>query len=179
MTSTPQEWNTMRMDKIKDIMKTEVITLKPDTTLKEAVVKFAENDIHGAPVVDEDNKIIGILTEKDILSELKTKTTKLSLVFPSSHALGMTFQESITQNEVRKAFKEVGSTPVSEVMETKVITTGPEDLIAEIAVKMVNKSVHRLPVVQGIELVGFVTRADIIKGLADMQVQREVRPKPF
>lgn len=168
MTSTPQEWKIMKMNKIKDIMKTDVITLKPDNTLKEAVVKFAENDIHGAPVVDEDNKIIGILTEKDILSELKTKTTKLSLVFPSSHALGMTFQESITENEVRKAFQDVGNTPVSEVMNANVITTGPEDLIAEIAVKMVNKNVHRLPVVQDGELVGFVTRADIIKGLAEV-----------
>lgn len=158
----------MEMKKVKDIMKTEVIILKPTDTLNEAVKKFAEKDIHGAPVVDEDNKIIGILTEKDILSELKTKTTKLSLVFPSSHALGMTFQESITQQEVREAFKEVGKTPVSEVMNKRVITTAPDDRIVEIAVKMVNENVHRLPVVENGEVVGFITRADIIKGLAEV-----------
>jgi CBS domain-containing protein len=159
----------MEMTKVKDIMKTDVLTLKPTDTLNEAVKKFAEMDIHGAPVVDEENKIIGILTEKDILSELKTKTTKLSLVFPSSHALGMTFQESITKQEVREAFKEVGETPVSEVMNTNVISTSPDDLLVEIAVKMVNENVHRLPVVENGEVVGFITRADIIKGLAETQ----------
>jgi len=158
----------MEMMKVKDIMKTEVITLKPTDTLNEAVKKFAEKDIHGAPVVDDENKIIGILTEKDILSELKTKTTKLSLIFPSSHALGMTFQESITQQEVREAFKEVGETKVDEVMKKNVITTAPDDLIVEIAVKMVNENVHRLPVVDDGEVVGFITRADIIKGLAEV-----------
>jgi CBS domain-containing protein len=159
----------MEMTKVKDIMKTEVIVLKPSDTLNEAVRKFAEKDIHGAPVVNEENKIIGILTEKDILKELKTKTTKLSLVFPSSHALGMTFQEEITKQEVREAFKEVGETPVSEVMNERVITTGPEVPLVEIAVRMVNENVHRLPVVDNDEVVGFITRADIIKGLADIQ----------
>ena len=156
----------MKMEKIKDIMQKEVVTLKPDDTLKQAVVVFAESDIHGAPVVNEDNEMVGILTERDILSELKTYTTKLSLVFPSSHALGLTFQESISQKKVREAFKEVGGILVSEAMQERVVTTTSEEPITEIAVKMVNENVHRLPVVDNGKLVGFITRADIIKGLA-------------
>lgn len=152
--------------KIEAIMVQDVVTLYADETLKEATDLFAKHGISGVPVIDKTRKVIGILTEADILRELKTKTRQISMVFPSSHALGMTFKESITYKEVQDAFKEVGGTTVSEAMQNEVVTAAPEDSVAEVAHKMVTHKVNRIPVVEkdGV-LVGIVTRGDIIKGL--------------
>ena len=94
--------------KIEDIMNIEVLTLKADNTISDAVKFFSDNKIGGAPIVDDENRLLGILSEIDIIKLLKTKTTKLEMVFPSSHSLGLTFQESIEYKEIQEAFAELG-----------------------------------------------------------------------
>jgi CBS domain-containing protein len=150
---------------IKEIMTKNVLTLNPDDTLAEAVKFFSKNKIGGAPVVDNDNKLMGIVTESDIIKVLKTKTTRLEMVFPSSHSLGLTFQESIVYKEIQDAFEDIGQMTIGEIMTKKVISSTPNQPLEEIAPSLLKDHVKRIPIVDEGQVVGIVTRRDIIKGL--------------
>ncbi len=149
----------------KDIMTKDVVVLKPNETIKEATQKFAEHNISGSPVVDKNNKIIGILSESDILAALKTHYKELKMVYPSMTLIGVSFIELSKQKELFEAFKEVGSTPISDVMQKAVHSTA-SDAPVEAVIKIMNENnVNRIPVVDNKKLKGIITRGDIIKGL--------------
>lgn len=151
--------------KIKDIMNREVRTVHPDTSLAELARLFAETGIHGAPVVDAENRLIGIVTESDVLNATKTKYVKYNLVYPSIHQFGMEFKEGVAYEDILKAFDEVKHIPVSQLMTRKVVTAGPDDLVEDITPMMVQKKINRVPIVEKGKLVGIVTREDILRGL--------------
>jgi CBS domain-containing protein len=151
--------------KIRDIMNREVRTVHPDTSLAELARLFAETGIHGAPVVDAEDRLIGIVTESDVLKATKTKYVKYNLVYPSIHQFGMDFKEGVAYEDILKAFDEVKHIPVSQLMTRKVTTAGPDDLVEDITPMMVKHKINRVPIVEKGKLVGIVTREDILRGL--------------
>jgi len=152
--------------KIKDIMTENVVTVGPEQTIKEVMLVFAQNGISGAPVVDKERKIVGIVSEADVLKVIKTKNKELKMVYPSLPIMGISFIEIEKQKEVFSALSEVANFKVSEIMCTNVITVLPTDSIEDVIPVMVREKINRVPVVDGSgNLVGIVTRGDIIKGL--------------
>ena len=151
---------------IEKIMTKKVITAKPGDLIKDIVHRLAEYEISGLPVVDTSNKVIGMISEKDILKALKTESRTLSMVFPSSHALGMTFEESVDYRELKEAMKEMQNSPIEKIMNKNVITVKVNTTIAEVASIMIQNNVNRLPVVKDNKLIGIITRGDIILGLS-------------
>lgn len=153
--------------KVEEIMTKNVITLKPSETIRQAIQKFAKNRISGAPVVDDENNVIGILTEKDILKSLRTRYTELRMVYPSLPIMGISFVEVEKQKELFEALKEIGDMHVLEVMHKDVITVMPTDLVEDSIPIMVSKGINRLPVVDpNKKLVGIITRCNVIIGLS-------------
>ncbi len=153
------------MLKVKDIMTRQVLTVRPDTSVKEAAALLAEKAISGVPVVDGD-KVVGIFSESDILHSIKTTRKDLHLVYPSVSPLGVAFQEEVTQREILEAYQEAGRMPVKDVMTKQVVTVDPEMTVNDAVRKMMDHRINRLPVLDKGLLVGIVTRGDIIKGLA-------------
>jgi CBS domain-containing protein len=157
---------------VKDVMVKDVITLKVEDTIREASKKFAENNISGAPVVNNEKNVVGILSEADILKMLETHYTKGNIVFlPTPFDLiEIPFMEAVREAEVYKGakdmLKDIGNTLVSDVMKKKVITIKPDKSVEDAAGLMTSKKVNRLPVVENSKLVGIITRGDIIKALA-------------
>jgi CBS domain-containing protein len=152
--------------KIKEIMTEKVITISPDFTIKDAMLLFAEHRISGAPVVDKENRIVGIVSETDVLKMIKTKNRELKMVYPSIPIMGISFVEIEKQKEVFQALGEVANVKVSEIMTKNVVTVLPTDPMEEIIPLMVKEKVNRVPVVdKDGKLVGIVTRGDILKGL--------------
>jgi CBS domain-containing protein len=151
--------------KIREIMNKDVRTVTPDTSLAELAKLFADTGIHGAPVVDAENRLVGIVTESDVLNATKTKYVKYNLVYPSIHQFGMEFKEGVAYEELLKAFDEVKHVPVSQIMTRKVVTAGQDDLVEDIAPMMVEKKINRIPIVDKGKVVGIVTRGDILRGL--------------
>lgn len=156
----------MRTRKVKELMTKKVITANPNEKLKDVIKKLADNDISGLPVIDENNKVVGMISEKDILKALKTESRTLSMVFPSSHALGMTFEESFDYRELREAMKEAQNSKIEKIMNTNVISVEENIKIAKVANIMVTNNINRIPVVKKDKLVGIITRGDIIDGLS-------------
>lgn len=149
----------------KDIMTKDVVVIKFNETIREATQKFAKHNISGSPVVDENDQIIGILSESDILAALKTHYKELKMVYPTMTLIGVSFIELSKQKELFAAFKEVGDTPISDVMQKNVYSTTPDEPV-ETVIKMMNENnINRIPVVDNKKLKGIITRGDIIKGL--------------
>lgn len=152
----------------KDIMTKDVKMLKADNTIKDAVEMFAKNGITGAPVVDDESHILGIFTDVDIVKSMKVRYPKLSMVYPSSHVLGVSFNETIEYRDLMDAFFEVCNNKVGDVMSAHPITVGPETNVGEILYIMITKKINRLPVVKDDVVLGIITRMDVTKRLAEL-----------
>ena len=153
--------------RVGEIMRTEVIVLKPEMTVRQAVTIFAENGIGGAPVVDDDNKVVGILTNADVFRGLGLKYKKLNIAFPTM-GMGMAtvdFKSSVQYKDLRKAFKEISETEVRSLMVSKVFTVKPTEHVEVVVPDLLEKRINRLPVVDDGRLVGILSRRDIIKAL--------------
>lgn len=153
------------MTKVEEVMTKIVVTVPPEMSVKEAAALLAEKDVSGAPVI-EDGRIVGIFSEVDILRSLKTTKKNLRMVFPSISSIGIAFQEEVVQRELLEAYEEIGSRSVSEVMSREAHTVTTDTTLKEAVMAMVMNDVNRLPVTRAGQLVGIVTRGDIIKGLA-------------
>lgn len=153
------------MLKVKQIMSKPVVTITPDTLVKDASALLAMKNISGVPVV-ESGKIVGMFSEADVLRSLKTTKMDMRLIYPSISSLGIAFQEEITQREIIDAYNEVGLKPVREVMTRDVDLVEPEMTLNETIGKMVQKGAITIPVIDKGKIVGIVTRGDVIRGLA-------------
>jgi len=140
---------------IDDIMTRDVITVRPATSIHAAAQLMVEHGVSGLPVVDDDGRLVGIVSEGDLI---------LRQTRPATRPWWRAFFERGEQlaREYRKA---VGTT-VGEVMTRPVISISPVWGIQMAATIMQNRRIGRLAVVHDGRLVGIVTRADLIKALA-------------
>lgn len=142
----------------KDIMTEKVITVNEDMSLAEVASILSENRISGVPVVDIENKVVGIITEADIISrreKFKVGILKKFLIY--------LFGEPLSEKKER-SLKEI---KVKEVMTTSVITVTPSMDIREVARILEEKGIKRLPVVDGEgKLIGIISRQDIVRYLS-------------
>lgn len=152
--------------KVRDIMIKEIITIRPDETLKEVAEKLVERNISGVLVV-ENKKLVGVISEADILEHIRNTCKQFDMVFiptPLSTLGIIDFREGKSKN-MEEAYKKAGKTQVSEIMKTNLITVKPDEFAKDAAHLMVEKKIHRLPVVEDEKLIGIVTRGDIIKAV--------------
>ncbi|MGE5220402.1 MAG: CBS domain-containing protein [Chloroflexota bacterium] len=112
----------------KDIMTREIITVSPAMTIKSLAMTLIKNQISGAPVADKNGKIIGVVSEADIVAK-KGKDVKA-------------------------------------IMSKKIISVAEETAVEKIAELMATHSIKRVPVMRGEEVVGIVSRADIVSAIA-------------
>ena len=148
---------------IEAMMTREVVLLKQEQTIQEAMKIFLEKEISGAPVVDEEGHLVGICSETDILNSLRTRYKELKMVFPSLPMVGISFVKMPKEKEVMEAFEEILSTPIKDIMVRKIISIGPDANVGEAVELMRSNNINRVPVVENSEVVGIVTRGDVIK----------------
>ena len=149
-----------RAELVRDVMTTEVLTFTVEDTVQEAYRQLVERDVDGAPVVDADGHVVGMLSTGDLLVQ-ETKLhypTVVSLFgayleLPSSHRK---FEE-----DLRRA---VGA-DVGDVMTRDVEACAPDDTLERAATLMHEHDVSRLPVTEGGRLVGLIARGDILRAV--------------
>jgi CBS domain-containing protein len=154
--------------KVTDIMNQKVITVAPDTTVRECIKLLRENNISGAPVVT-DSDLVGIVTENDILSLLEIPEHTGYWLPSPLEIIEVPVREIIERLELRDSMTEdVGEWKVDRVM-TKPVHTISADADIETATEhMIRHKINRLPVVdKNGKLIGIVTRGDIIRGIAE------------
>ncbi|MBR6756850.1 MAG: CBS domain-containing protein [Peptococcaceae bacterium] len=143
----------------KDIMTKEVITVLEDATIQAVGKLFVEKNISGVPVVDEEGKLKGILSEGDLVYQQK----------PINPPLFINLFDSVIQLD-RKEFWEdvnkIAARTAGELMTKTVITADENATVEELAKLMINKKVNRIPIVNAAnQVIGLVSRHDVVKGM--------------
>ena len=152
--------------KVSEVMTRDVITCKPSDPIDGVVKLMSEKDISGVPVVDGD-KVLGIVTEADIMRMLAVPQPSGTLWLPSplEVLLEIPVKELMQLRRLQKSVKDVGEQSVGGIMQKDVLSIRPDDDIEDAAALMVKHKVNRLIVLKDGKLAGIVTRDDIIHGL--------------
>lgn len=138
---------------VRDVMTKDVISVKKDTDIHEAARIISDNKISGLPVVDEDNRVIGIVSEADILhmAGIEKEHTFRDIL---KHLLGEPFPKH------RRGEK------AGDIMTSPAITTTAETDIRKVAGILDEKRIKRLPVVDdNNKLIGVISRGDIVRAI--------------
>jgi len=148
-------------------MTIDVVTVNEYISVREAAKVLAECHISGAPVLDGEGTLVGMLTETDILRSVKRAADEVRMVFPSVHTMGVMFELAKGEKEIMEAFEEQANTVVMDVMTKNVITCHQDTDLNKVADILVKKAINRLPVVddEG-HVVGIITRGDIVRAFA-------------
>jgi len=143
----------------RDIMNAEPPYCLPDTSIQELTQRFVEEDISGLLVVDEDKRLIGLVTETDLIDQQK------NLHFPTAVAV---FDVVIPMGEARfeAELARLQAMTAMELASEDVTSVGPPVDLSEIASIMGDRSVHHLPVLDDGVVVGLICNHDVIKALA-------------
>lgn len=147
------------MLKATEIMTREVLTVRPETPVAELAQLLMSNNIGGAPVVDTEGRLLGVVTENDLIDQ-KKKVHIPTVVTILDSVIYLESPERM-ENEIKKI---AGST-VADIYTRDVITVNEDTPLDEIATIMAEKGVHTLPVTRSDELVGIIGKQDIIKTL--------------
>ncbi|KGK98128.1 histidine kinase [Methanococcoides methylutens] len=151
--------------KVKDIMSSSVIVCSPEDSISSVAQLLKKEDISGVPVVSGSN-VMGIVSEGDLLKLLEIPEHG-GLWLPSPfEVIEIPIRELISWEDTKKMLSDVGSKPVSDIMEKEIITVSLESSVEDASRSMTKHKVNRLPVLDGDKLVGIITRGDIIRGLA-------------
>lgn len=160
---------------VRDVMSKDPLTLKPTATLREAAIALAYRGVGGCPVVDEENRVVGMLSEIDILEGLKTQHKELRMLMPPEISFGISFVEVIKEREAAAAFQDAEAKLVRDLMTPGVQAVAPGDDVERAIGLMVKHRIHHIPVLEKGRLVGIITRGDILRGFL-RQVGRSTSP---
>ena len=144
----------------KDIMTTDVIVAKKDDSIANVATLLIREKIGGLPVVDEENKVVGIISETDIMQ----KETDIESPRVINFFRGLIFLDDIKKLE--DDMKKVAAYKVEDLMSKDIITVNEDDSFDYVANVMIKKSINRVPVVDKENfLKGIICRYDIIKAM--------------
>ena len=144
--------------KIRDVMIKNVRSISPDISAKEAMDVLIKDEISGLPVVDEGGRLVGMFTEKNILSHL----------LPSYIEKVGKFIYEENPKATGKKVDELSGIKVSRLMRKDVVTTTEDTALCEAARIMLTQRARRLPVIdKSGKVIGIVARCDVLKALAN------------
>jgi CBS-domain-containing membrane protein len=140
-----------------DVMTNEVVTVGEHASVQQAAKLMAEHGISAVPVVDRDKRVVGIVSEGDLLHRTETGTERRR-----SWWLDMV----ASTNQLAGEYVKSHSGSVKDVMTRDVISVTEETTVADIAILLEGNRIKRVPVLRDGRLVGIVSRANLVRALA-------------
>jgi CBS domain-containing protein len=145
------------MMKTQEIMTTQVITVRSDSPLQDAIATMLEHGVSGVPVIDEHGQAVGMLSESDLLrrTELDTERRRPRwLVF------------LMGPGKLAEEYTHTHGRTVADVMTNKLYSVAPDTPVRDVVQLMERRRIKRLPVLENGQLVGIVSRANLLRALA-------------
>lgn len=139
-----------------NVMTSVPVTVHPETTLAEAARVMLEHQVGSVPVVDAAGRLVGILTESDLLR-------RPGLDDDGKHVIWL--KAFLNPSMLSVDYVQTHNRPVGEVMTRNPVSVEPEDTLAAVAAAMRHNSVKRLPVLEEGTLVGMVSMSDLLDAL--------------
>jgi CBS domain-containing protein len=150
--------------RVQDVMTEHVLSVAPETPIKDVAKLLTGNRISGLPVCDADGRVVGVVSEADIV--------RCELGAPEAKRPGFLARlTSREDGELHTACRTAG-----DAMTSPALTIAPGAAVSQAAKLIVERQVNRLPVVLADRLVGIVTRADLVRAFdrPDEEIEREV-----
>ena len=147
-----------------DVMVTNVITVGLDACLQDVAHLLLTNRISAVPVVDSDGKVVGIVSEGDLMRRAEAGTGRRRSWWLSL----LTGKEGLAAQYVKEH-----SRKVADVMTRDVITATPDTPLQDIANVLEKNSIKRVPIIKAGKMVGVVSRANLLQALASLRKQIE------
>jgi len=149
-----------------DVMVSNVITVRPETSVREVANLLLTHRISALPVVDEAGELVGIISEGDLIRRAETDTERrrswwLELLIGSTPLAA-----EYVKSHARK---------VADVMQRRVITATPETPLRDIAELLEKNHIKRIPIVKKRKIVGIVSRANLVQALASRWQEKEAQ----
>ncbi len=151
--------------KARDVMVAPVITAKPSSSIKDVAEMMVEKRISGLPVVDDDGKLVGMISEGDLMHRVEARTERRRSWWLRLIAADNVLASEYIQGHSRK---------VGDLMKPKPITATPETPVSDLAVLMERNAIKRVPIVHDGQLVGIVSRANLVQAIATAPKAPEV-----
>lgn len=151
--------------KARDVMVSPVITVNPSSTVREVAKTFVERGISAAPVLDTAGKVVGIVSEGDLLHRAETGTERRRSWWMRALAGTDNLAVDYIRSHARK---------ISDIMSREVVMAAPETPLHEIAELMERHAIKRIPIVANGQLVGIVSRANLVQAVASTRKGLEV-----
>jgi CBS domain-containing protein len=140
-----------------DVMVRDVVTVHADTEMAEAIKLLSEHDVSALPVVDADGRLIGLISEADLLHRVELGTEKRRPWWLEAVTGASTLAHDFAKSHGKK---------VEELMTPGVISVGEDTPLSEIAALLERKRIKRVPITRDGKLVGIVSRSNLIQALA-------------
>lgn len=148
---------------VQELMSTDIMTVADDMTTDEVARYLIEHEISGAPVVDEQGHLIGVVSLSDIgrnLAEPSNLGPSPSAVYDRDEGTGLTLED------LGQRYVEERAVTARDVMTPAIHQVPVTASAAEVARRMLEQHVHRLVVTQGKQPVGIITSMDLLKLIA-------------
>lgn len=145
---------------VRQVMTTDVLTFSPDEPVQDATRRLIERGVDGGPVVDDDGRLLGMLSSGDLLVQ-ETRLHYPTVVSLFGAYLELPSSHRRFEDDLRRA---VGAT-VGDVMHDEPVSCADDDTLERAATLMHEHDVSRLPVVAGGRVVGIIARGDILRAV--------------
>ena len=148
-----------------DVMTTEIISVGPDTSVQALAALLSERGISGVPVVDAENRVVGIVSEGDVLHRVETGTER-RLERRTRGRRSWWLDAVASDRELARDYVKSHARTVRDIMTRDVVSISDTAELADIAMLLETKRIKRVPVVRDGRLVGIVSRANLVRALA-------------
>jgi CBS domain-containing protein len=149
------------MLKASDLMTKDYLTITPDMSVDELARLFLRKDVNGAVVVDKKGKLLGVVTEGDLIAKEK------NLHLPTIVSIFDAVIYLETSEHFRDELNKMVASQVDDIYTKEPVTVGLDSTIADIATLMSVKRIHYLPVMESERIAGVVGRREILRALAN------------
>ena len=143
--------------KARDVMVRDVITIAPRDSVAQAAKLIAQNDVSALPVVDDHRRLVGLISEGDLMNREEIGTEIHHPWWIEAVTPGATLAAEFAKSHGKR---------VEEVMSENVITATEDTSLADIVALLERNHIKRVPIVQHGELVGIVSRSNLVQALA-------------